>query len=52
MCIDQKVYIYAPRVNIYYVKARENRTEFTNSYFGLLCANYEWVASNSQPTVF
>ena len=35
---------------IYYTKARENRTEFTNSYFGLLHANYEHVADFSQLT--
>ena len=33
---------------IYYTKGRENRTEFTNSYFGLLHANYEHVVNNSQ----
>ena len=36
-------------VHIYNTKARENRTEIINSYFGLLRANYEYVANFSQP---
>ena len=30
-------------MHIYYVKTRENRAKITNSYFRLLCANYEQV---------
>ena len=34
------VFICTKRMHIYYVKTRENRTKFTNSYFELLHANY------------
>ena len=35
-------------MHIYTVKTRENRTEITNSYFGLIYANYEHVANYLQ----